>query len=462
MLIPFVAFARNVILARLLGPEMFGMAMILTLTAQFFDQMTDSGANKFIVQDDEGDSPRAMSMIHLVTFGRGVLIAAAMVLLAWPLANFYNQPEMAGALAFLAFAPLASGFAHWDIRRVQRHHNFLPESRTMVVSEVTGLLVSAVVAWFTRDYTAVLWGLIARWAALSLTSHFVAETPWRIGYSRDIAKRLWQFGWPLPFNGALLFFAGQGDRLLIGNQLGVRELGLYSTTLLLIFYPMSVMQRYLSVMHLPTIAQSRDDPASFRHAEDAFRGEVIGLGILMALGFTVVAPTVIYHFYGAAYAQSPLLVGMIGVLQMLRSSRAWSSTVSMGVGSSGNILAGNVIRLLAFPFGVLGVWLGDGLVGLTVGFVVGEAIALVATILLLNRQLKRRLWSGFGLILIIGLVSVTIANLSACATGVHPEITLPIGLGAAVLAAGLAIRDRAIRAAVSSAMRIARRVLARI
>ena len=46
---------RYVILARLLGPEQLGLAATLLLTAQFFESLSDTGANRFIVQDARGD-----------------------------------------------------------------------------------------------------------------------------------------------------------------------------------------------------------------------------------------------------------------------------------------------------------------------------------------------------------------------------------------------------------------------
>src|SRR3546814_13879063 len=69
------ALARYTILARLLGPEQLGLAAILILTAQFFDSVTDSGSDRFLVQDHAGSVPALLRLTHLVSLGRGLLIA---------------------------------------------------------------------------------------------------------------------------------------------------------------------------------------------------------------------------------------------------------------------------------------------------------------------------------------------------------------------------------------------------
>ena len=59
-----------------------------------------------------------------------------------------------------------------------------------------------------------------------LVTHLLATRPYRLGFLREHAGALSACGLPLALNGLALFLAGQGDRQLIGNQLGVTELGL--------------------------------------------------------------------------------------------------------------------------------------------------------------------------------------------------------------------------------------------
>jgi O-antigen/teichoic acid export membrane protein len=130
------ALTRYILLARLLGPEQLGMAVALMLTAQFFEAMTDSGSDRFLVQDRDGDQPHVQSMAHLVWLGRGILIAAALVTLAGPIAAFFEVPALRGSLIVLALVPLIAGISHLDYRRLQRSSDFRAEARVWLAQKL--------------------------------------------------------------------------------------------------------------------------------------------------------------------------------------------------------------------------------------------------------------------------------------------------------------------------------------
>src|SRR5689334_8515196 len=59
------ALARYVVLARMVGPTELGLAATLILTAQFFESISDTGADRFIVQDATGDTPATQGLVQV-------------------------------------------------------------------------------------------------------------------------------------------------------------------------------------------------------------------------------------------------------------------------------------------------------------------------------------------------------------------------------------------------------------
>lgn len=381
----FCALVRYTVLARLLGPEQLGLAVTLILVSQFFESVSDSGSDRFLVQDADGDAPRLQRLVQLLAVTRGIAIAIALVVFASPIAGFYREPALIGGLMLLAIAPLLMGFMHFDLRRMQRHHDFAREGVAMLVAESISLVVTVIAAWITRDFTASLYGLIARAAAMVIVTQITAERRYEVGYAAEHAKRLARFAWPLMLNGLVLFAAGQGDRLMIGNQLGVKELGYYSATLLLIFYPSAMILRYVHAMQMPVVAAARGNPATLREAVDGVAGETLMLSLAMMAGFAVVAPMFVPLLYGRAFALPVTLIAVIGVLQVCRFIRIWPTTVALAAGRSGIVLTGNIVRVIAFPAAYAGLRLVGGLFGLTLGFVAGELLAFVGAVVMANR-----------------------------------------------------------------------------
>lgn len=429
MVAQLCALLRYTILARLLGPEQLGLSVTLILTSQFFESISDSGSDRFLIQDREGDDPRVQRLVHLLAIARGIFIATSLIVFSIPISHFYHQPKLAPAFVALAFSPLIAGFLHYDLRRCQRHKDFSREANVMLVGEIVGFAATTLAAYITRDFTSAIWGLIARSVAMVFTSWLQSERRYSAGYSAEHAKRLAKFATPLMANGFLLFFAAQGDRLLIGNHLGVPALGRYSAILLLVYFPGQIISRFVQAMHLPLLAAAARESEIFREARvDDLAAQALLIALALASGFALVAPVAVPLLYGRAFTQPSLIIALIGILQASRFIRLWPTTEALAIGRSGIVLANNIIRLIAFPLAVAGLMTIGNMVGLVIGFVIGELAALIAALILSNRAIGVPLTHNLSRIGLFVLACATIA-MTSWATDHHSVLIGPFLMG---------------------------------
>ncbi|MBL8554510.1 MAG: oligosaccharide flippase family protein [Phenylobacterium sp.] len=380
-----VALLRFIILARLLGAEELGLAAMLILTSQFFQAISDTGSDRFLVQDDGGDSPSMQGFVQFVLSLRGLLIGLALVLFSGLAAQLYREPQLAGSLMALGLAPLIGGFIHLDFRRVQRDGDFRPESIGIIVSEVLSLVANVAAAYVTRDHTSVVYGLVVRSLLLVIISHITATRPYRWAWNREEGLRFSRFAAPLFLNGLLLFIGSQGDRLLVGTSLGATALGHYSAILLLIYYPTGVLIRFLAVTALPQLAAARGEPARFQREASRFGGRTTLMALGVAAGFALVAPIFTPIFYGKSFAQPLVIFALIGALQSARFLRVWPTTIANGIGRSMVILLNNVGRMVAVPIALLANAEFHTLEAIVIGFIGGEIVAMLVALWLLQR-----------------------------------------------------------------------------
>lgn len=389
------ALVRYVLLARLLGPEQLGLAAILVLTASFFDLISDIGGDRFLIQDPDGDEERVQCLVQLALVFRGVSTAVALAVFALPVAHYYDAPVLGPAIIIFGLSPLIMGFQHLDIRRKQRHNDFRLEATCSLVSEAVGIVATVTAGLLTRDFTAVLWGTTTRSAASVLCSHVVAERPYRIGTSKGDASRLFRFSFPLMANGLILFLGGQGDRVLVGHEIGFAGLGQYSAVILLIYYPCAMLQRYVHAIYLPMIAASRSSKQELVRIGNSLGSQTLLLSLCMVIGFAIVAPKVVTVLYGQRFTLSVFIVAMIGGLQACRYLAVWPSTIALAMGRSTIVLASNFVRLTAWPAAWVGFLQIGGLEGIVTGFILGELTAFAASMIILNRAHQRPLATGF-------------------------------------------------------------------
>lgn len=411
------ALLRNVIIARLLGPEEFGVAAVIILTISFLDSFSNAGPQNLLVQAKDDDGGRLLDASHAVTLGRGLSTTLLLLTLAMPLSHFIGLELGWPVIVGLAISSLISGFLHRGVRMVQRDGDFRLESISQFSGEIAALVVAVPVAAITHSHLAIVAALIGRSVLTVATSHLMSPQRYALNWDRALLSRFWQFGWPLMINGPLLFVSAQADRLFISREIGPVALGIYSAAMVLISSPSAAILKWLGTIYMPPLARMFHDTGSLKPTGITYQytSMMLALGFLMFLGFATLGTFAMHILYGAKFATPALLISLIGLLQVVRFLRAWPSTLSLAVGASGGILLSTAIRLLALPVGYLGlVWMG-GLPGLIGGFIVGEALALLAGLAIVNRNAALRITTGFVPLLIFGAMAVAVIVAAAAA-----------------------------------------------
>lgn len=413
------ALARYVVLARMVGPTELGLAATLILTAQFFESISDTGADRFIVQDATGDTPATQGLVQLALVIRGVFIACALVLTANLVAGLLHSPALTLSLMALGFGPLIGGFIHLDLRRAQRTGDFRPEAVSTILSELAATAAITFAAWKLRDHTAVVYGLVVRAIVQVVVSHLTAMRPYRWSFSKDIASRFSLFAMPLIMNGLLLFLGSQGDRLIVGSAVGPQALGQYSAILLLIFYPSSAISRFVAGIHMPQVALSRDNAEGFSQTRNTLAGRALVISTTLLVGFAAVGPFVTPLLYGHRFVQPLPLFAGLAFLQATRLLRVWPTTLALGTGDTVGVLIGNVVRTIALPLTILAYVVLPSLYTIVGGFIIAEIAALlVALVRLVGRgtveggpDLRRvALFVAIGVVTSAGAIALAAGN----------------------------------------------------
>lgn len=390
------ALLRNIIVARLLGPEEFGIAAIIILTIAFLDSFSNAGSQNLLVQAKDEDGRPLLAAAHAVSLWRGAATAVLLLVSAGPIAAVFGIELSPMAFYLVALSSLISGFAHRDVRFVQREGNFRPDSITQVAGNFAALAVAVPVAMLTHSHIAIVAGLLARSVVTVVASHVMATRRYEVSWERAYLKRYWNFGWPLLINAPLLFFSAQADRLFISKELGATALGVYSAVLVLVASPSVAILRWLGTIYMPTLAKFYHKTGSFAQKGPVYDYTVLMLtfALLMFVGFATVGYSAVHILYGAKFSSPASLIALIGLLQVFRFLRSWPSTLSLSAAANAGILVSTIIRLVALPIGLAGLYVIGGLSGLVTGFIIGEAVALLVSLLIINHQSGRALDSG--------------------------------------------------------------------
>lgn len=423
-----LALVRNIIIARILSPEDFGIAATFIVTLTFLQSVSEVAADKLQVAAKDGDDERFQRVLHLFQLGRGVFGGLILFALAGPIARLFGVPDAEWAFRMLAVIPLLRGLAHLDMRRVQRTMNFKPFVVVDLVSQAVAVAVAAPIGFWLGDYRAALWILIIQTFVYTAATHVLAERRWSVAFDTSYFRRLFAFGWPLMINGFLMFIIMQGDRLVIGatfSPYSLAELGVYSVALTLIMTPRQMLTRVTSSLLLPILSGAQENRALFASRYrlctqfSALIAGVIGIIFITAGTLLVVV------MYGEKYAGVAEFIGWLSAMQTLRIIRTMPAIAGFAMSDSRQLMYTNLARTVSLLLLVVVAWQGLSMAWIAAAGFAGEFVALAVAVAIMKAKYGLSAWATFGPTF-ASCVALALAGMLDYSTG--PSVMWVIGI----------------------------------
>lgn len=430
------------ILARILGPETYGIISAATVYVTLTTLALDQGLAAALVQRPIL-TPRLPGAIASANLLSGLLLAGLTIAASGTIADFFRAPGLEPLLWVLGGGLIIKSMAITPRAMLQRQLDF----RSIGIADVAGGALSCLAAIIAVWSGAGVWSMA--WQVLTLDIIITVILLWRAPrYRPNLSLR--ELKPVLPFSlrifgsNALAYLSRNLDNILVGRYLGVASLSLYSMSYRVLVVPVQMIGQTVNRVVFPLFSRMANQP------------ERLGSGLLSTTELLSFAA--IPSMLGVAVASSELVDLALGsqwkaatpILAVLCIAGARETVFyitqplmrSMGAGklifryewlATFAQLGGIVIGL---QFGVLGVALGV----MTSGFVLTPALLLIQrhlTGVRIREQLGRilpplhaSLWAvaayygitlfgwGSGLTLVIGMVAY-LATVSIVLTLFH-------------------------------------------
>jgi O-antigen/teichoic acid export membrane protein len=222
--------ANNLILARLLIPEAFGLMALTQVFITGLEMLSDVGVGPAIIQGAKGGDPRLLRTAWTVQVIRGGGLAVIAAGMAWPVSRLYNEPRLLGLLPVAALGMVLRGFTSTRLYTLNRDVQLKPLTILETGTQAFAVAVTIAAAWWLRSVWALMIGSLSGIAARVLTSHLALPGERdRFGWDREASRELGKVGRWVFISTATTFLVGYLDRLTLGRLLSLTELGIYTT-----------------------------------------------------------------------------------------------------------------------------------------------------------------------------------------------------------------------------------------
>ena len=322
-----IRFGSNLVMTRLLEPEMFGVIAIATIIMVGLVMFSDLGLRQSIVQSKRGNDPVFLNTAWIVQIFRGAavwLLALCVALLVVlsnqlglvPKDSVYADQSLPYVIAILSFTSVIAGF--YSTKLMEANRNLALSQITLIDlgAQMLGLLCMLIWAWVDRSIWALVAGNIFTSLALALFSHaFLPGTANRWRWNRLAFLEIMHFGKWIFTSSILSFLVTNSDRLLLGVFVGSATLGICVIAFLIVGAVDQLVGRIVAGVTLPALSEVVRRTGDLRAAYYRFHLLIaapayFGAGFLMVSGAPLIG--LLYdHRYADAGWMLQILAAML-------------------------------------------------------------------------------------------------------------------------------------------------------
>lgn len=282
----------QIVLARLLAPEAFGVLAILLVVTQIADSIAQSGLGMALIQKSDS-SDVSYSTAWWLSIGLAAVLYVVLFFGAPAISAFYNMPDLVVYLRVLGLIVFFNSANSIQRSLLQRSMDF----RSIFAATTVAAMGSGVFGIAMAFLGAGVWALVAQ---SLLQSVFICIVMWvkvswkpAFVFRIDEAKELFGYGWKICITGILNVFYSGISELILGRACSAGELGLYSQGRKYPNAAIGVMTNSIANVLFPMFSAIKDDEVALRSAIK--RGLTLGTFIVapMSLLAAVIAEPVV-------------------------------------------------------------------------------------------------------------------------------------------------------------------------
>ncbi|HEY8448060.1 MAG TPA: lipopolysaccharide biosynthesis protein [Thermomicrobiales bacterium] len=423
-----VSMIQVVFVARLLAPHDFGLMGVAMLAVGIVDLFTEPGLVKAVTQR-RGDVLPYLNTVFTVQLARGIITAIGLLLLAPTIANFFDRPGAEDVVRAMAAFVVVRGLANPAMVLFTREMSFRQGSVVALVGLIVALIVTVPLAYVLRSVWALLLGMIASQASMTVASYVVSSYRPRLEFDRQKLRELTRFGRWITASNISYYALLNGDSILVGKFLGTAPLGLYQFAYRLSNLPATEITRTLAQVCFPAYASIQHDRARLRETYLQVLRATTLLSLPAATALLVVAPDLIAGVMGSQWLPALQAFQVLCAYAASRSVIATTGPLFQGAGwpSVPPLLAvGQLVVLAVVAYPAMQKW---DLVGIAAAVAIANTLALAVAMVLAGRLVEARL-SGLAVMLWPGIRAAAILGAALLPIRLFVEASPYVRLGA--------------------------------
>ncbi len=333
MLAKLVSLVVQLVLVRILDPEVFGVLAILLVVMQFADILSQGGLGLAIIQRSNVSS-KDFSTAFWLCGALGLVLYIIAFFGAPLLADFYDRPGLTEQIRVISICVVINSLNSVQRSYMQREMRF----KALSIVNTTGAILSGIVSIILALNGFGIWSLIAQVCIQAVVAFvlLIIVVPIKPvpSFSIKVARSLFSYGWKMSAAGIInTFYYGAVD-LIVGKTCTIDDLGYYSQGRKWPVTATSILSNSIANVLFPAFSLTKDNMGEFRRI--MHKSLVVSSFVVVPFSFLLFtsAPALISFFFTDKWLKSVWVFQMFSLSGSLGMMRVVNLRAYMAIGKS--------------------------------------------------------------------------------------------------------------------------------
>jgi teichuronic acid exporter len=313
-------FLSSIVLSRLLLPEEYGFVALITVFTGFVIIFADAGLTFAIIRSDYGRTYH--KAMNLLSFYIGVALFLIMLLLAYPIAYFYNDISLMVPTMVMSSVFIIGAFTIVPMAILSKQLDFGEVGKIRLIANLVSIVMMIFLAWLGLS----IWALILPQLLLHLIQYVLSEYKVRIGF------KFYKLSYPLlayrktkslitnlsSFN-MINYWSRNADNLIIGKFYSSGELGIYNRAYKMLQLALSLISGLFGTVLYPSLKKFKSEGGDINSEYNNILGIISIINFPVGAILILIPETFVRVLWGENWMMVAELLPYFGILILFQT-----------------------------------------------------------------------------------------------------------------------------------------------
>ncbi len=302
----------NLVLARLLSPEVFGVVATFTLVITFAEVFTDAGFQKYLVQHkfkDDDDKIKATNVAFWTNLVFSCLVWLIIFLFRNQIAKLVGSEGYGFEIAIMSLNIPMVAFSSIQTAIYRREFKFKQLLPIRIITCAIPLIVTLPLAAVYRNCWAIIIGNLAKEAVFATLLTIRSEWKPKLYYSFSKLKDMLSFSLTMMADSFMIWFTSYCGTLIVSRFLNDYYTGIYKTGITTISTYMNLIYTITAPVFFSAMSRMQEDRTQCDELYYSFQRYCSLFVIPLGFGVFVYRDFATQILLGSQWGESSLILG---------------------------------------------------------------------------------------------------------------------------------------------------------